>query len=337
VKTKLCRKCGDEKSLDEFSKSKTTKDGRYSLCKKCKSAYKKKHKAKNPGRYLALNEGCRKRYEARHPDRVKAQQRKADEKRRARDACDPPKIKARQAREAKRKDRALHPEKYKARDRKKANAYRAKNREKLNAQQRDRYANDPVFRAKELERDKRRRPQYREAYRKRRNQNPEGFRAKQRVYDAKNRERHNAQQRLYRVRDPEKYRARSRKYRQQKKAEKLRLILPIALDILRDELVKGDHEEKLEKVRAQDRTQDTALLGARYFEKIKARQEREARKKDKALHPEKYERQEREYQKAYYAANRKKILAKAKADYAKNPEKYRAYQKKHLAKGFDHD
>lgn len=221
MKTKLCRKCGDEKFLDEFSRSKTTKDGRYSLCKKCKSAYKKEHKAKNPERYLALNEGCRKRYEARHPDRVKAQQRKADEKRRARDALDPERIKVRETREAKKQDRTQHPEKYDALEREKSKAWWAENREKINAQRRDRYANDSVVRANEFGRDKRRRPQQNEAAKRRRVQNPG------------------------------KYRAKERKSRHQRKGDMIAFELMLAANIIQSEFRKGieDKNEAMHKMR----------------------------------------------------------------------------------------
>lgn len=238
MKTKLCRKCGEEKSLDEFSRDKTHRDGRFSLCKKCKSAYKKKHKAQDPKRYLALNEGCRKRYRARHPDRVKAQQIKAHKKRRDQDARDPEKIKARQEREAKRMDRILNPEKYEALERKKANAYRAKNREKFNVQRRDRYANDSEFRAKEIERNKNRQPQQHEAYIKRRDvRSPEEIREEARAskaYQAKNREKRNAQIRERRARNPGKFRAWGRKAYYKRKGEELM----IAVNIILNKLVK---------------------------------------------------------------------------------------------------
>lgn len=339
MKTKLCRKCGEEKSLDDFSRDKTHRDGRSCECKKCKKAYKKELKAWDPKRYLALAAGCRKRYEILHPERVKAQQIKADKKRRDRDARDPEKIKARQEREARKIDKALHPEKYKALERERSKNRRVvlsvEDREKINAQNRAKYANDPEFRAKEKTRDKRRRPQQREAYRKRRDRDPEGFWAKQRAWSAKNRKRINALQRSYRDRDPEKARARSRKHHHKKKGEQIGLMLLKALDIIKDELIKDDHEEKLEKARAKEnarRAKDGARRDAWHPEKLIARQEREARRKDKALHPEKYLAQAREYSLAYYYKNREKILAKAKADYAKNPEKYHAYQRKHKDK-----
>jgi len=308
MKTKLCRKCDEEKLLEEFAKSKTTKDGRYSMCKKCKNAYKKKHKARDPERYLAMAAGYKKRYQALYPERVKAQQIKAEKKRRARDARDPEKIKARQKREAKRMDRILNPEKYEALERKKANAYRTKNRVKFNAQRRDRYTNDSEFRAKELGRDKRRKPQHHEAYIKRRDtRSPEEIREEARAskaYQAKNREKRNAQVRARRSRDPGRYRAWGRKAYQKRKAEQTGFMLLKAMDIIKDELVKGDHEEKLERARAKE--------NARLAEK-------------------------REVNKAYYAKNREKILAKAKAEYAKDPGKYRAYRKKLLTKGVNHD
>ena len=105
-----------------------------------------------------------------------------------------------------------------------------------------------------------------------------------------------------------------------------------AAAIIGDEFTKDDYEEKLKKARAKinakrakKRAQERARRDSRYPERIIARQEREARKKDKALHPEKYQEQSREKSRAYYYKNREKILAKAKADYVKNPQKYREY------------
>lgn len=52
--TKKCSKCGDPKSLDEFSRDKAGKDGRKTMCKECERDYqkayslKKKMKRKKP-------------------------------------------------------------------------------------------------------------------------------------------------------------------------------------------------------------------------------------------------------------------------------------------------
>ncbi|MBA7487094.1 hypothetical protein ES707_22656 [subsurface metagenome] len=45
MKTKLCTKCGEEKSLEEFHRCKSNKDGRYSNCKICKNAKNKARRA----------------------------------------------------------------------------------------------------------------------------------------------------------------------------------------------------------------------------------------------------------------------------------------------------
>lgn len=39
METKICKKCGKELPLEEFSKSKQTKDGHLSTCKKCRGAF----------------------------------------------------------------------------------------------------------------------------------------------------------------------------------------------------------------------------------------------------------------------------------------------------------
>lgn len=44
---KICSKCDDEKSIDEFNKSKANKNGIRSECKKCQSKYQKKYQKNN--------------------------------------------------------------------------------------------------------------------------------------------------------------------------------------------------------------------------------------------------------------------------------------------------
>lgn len=44
---KTCSKCNIEKSLNDFHKKKTTKDGRYSHCKKCQNNYGRLHYVAN--------------------------------------------------------------------------------------------------------------------------------------------------------------------------------------------------------------------------------------------------------------------------------------------------
>jgi len=43
-KSKMCRKCKVEKSLDEFHNDKRNADGKSSMCKKCRHEYDKKQK-----------------------------------------------------------------------------------------------------------------------------------------------------------------------------------------------------------------------------------------------------------------------------------------------------
>ena len=66
---KRCTKCGAEKSLSEFSKSKTTKDGYRGECKECQKAYGKKYREANRERrnkqqreYYVANREQRKAY-----------------------------------------------------------------------------------------------------------------------------------------------------------------------------------------------------------------------------------------------------------------------------------
>jgi hypothetical protein len=44
--TKICKKCGEEKSLEEFSRYKNSKDGFTDSCKECRNKYKKENKEK---------------------------------------------------------------------------------------------------------------------------------------------------------------------------------------------------------------------------------------------------------------------------------------------------
>lgn len=45
-KTKVCSKCGVEKDINEFYKSKSNKDGYMGFCKECKNKYQKQYKEK---------------------------------------------------------------------------------------------------------------------------------------------------------------------------------------------------------------------------------------------------------------------------------------------------
>lgn len=67
MKTKICNKCGEIKSINEFSKDLSKKDKLSSLCKKCKSEHKKKY-------YKNNTEKCReysKKYREKNPERYK--------------------------------------------------------------------------------------------------------------------------------------------------------------------------------------------------------------------------------------------------------------------------
>lgn len=47
MKTKTCKKCNIEKSIDEFHLNKLGKDGYHCQCKECKNNYKKEYKKNN--------------------------------------------------------------------------------------------------------------------------------------------------------------------------------------------------------------------------------------------------------------------------------------------------
>ncbi len=93
--TRVCRKCGQEKPLEEFAKNKECVLGHSHICKQCKAEQSRKWHAANP-------EKCReqfRKYRAANPEKCREQFRKY---------------------------RAANPEKYRERSRK----YRAANPEK---------------------------------------------------------------------------------------------------------------------------------------------------------------------------------------------------------------
>ena len=51
VLTKMCTRCGDEKSLDFYYRNKSAKDGRGVYCKPCWQAYMKERKIAEPETY----------------------------------------------------------------------------------------------------------------------------------------------------------------------------------------------------------------------------------------------------------------------------------------------
>ena len=93
--TRVCRKCGQEKPLEEFAKDKECVLGHSHICKQCKAEQSRKRHAANPEKY---REQFRK-YRAANPEKCREQFRKY---------------------------RAANPEKYRERSRK----YRAANPEK---------------------------------------------------------------------------------------------------------------------------------------------------------------------------------------------------------------
>jgi hypothetical protein len=93
--TRVCRKCGQEKPLEEFAKNKECVLGHSHICKQCKAEQSRKWHAANPEKY---REQLRK-YRAANPEKCREQFRKY---------------------------RAANPEKYRERSRK----YRAANPEK---------------------------------------------------------------------------------------------------------------------------------------------------------------------------------------------------------------
>jgi hypothetical protein len=58
---KICNGCGTEKLIDEFSLSRSKKDGHNNKCKECHRKYVKNHYIKNKSRYIARAKKNRKK------------------------------------------------------------------------------------------------------------------------------------------------------------------------------------------------------------------------------------------------------------------------------------
>ena len=81
MKTKYCHGCETEKSVEEFSKDRTKKDGLCNRCKACRAVYMHKYQANHKvekaayGRaHLPQNNARVKAYQLRYPIRHKARQ-----------------------------------------------------------------------------------------------------------------------------------------------------------------------------------------------------------------------------------------------------------------------
>lgn len=70
--TRVCRKCGQEKPLEEFAKNKECVLGHSHICKQCKAEQSRKRHAANPEKY---REQFRK-YRAANPEKCREQFRK---------------------------------------------------------------------------------------------------------------------------------------------------------------------------------------------------------------------------------------------------------------------
>ena len=70
--TRVCRKCGQEKPLEEFAKNKECVLGHSHICKQCKAEQSRKRRAANPEKY---REQFRK-YRAANPEKYRERSRK---------------------------------------------------------------------------------------------------------------------------------------------------------------------------------------------------------------------------------------------------------------------
>lgn len=85
--TRVCRKCGQEKPLEEFAKNKECVLGHSHICKQCKAEQSRKWHAANPEKYreqsrkyrAANPEKCReqfRKYRAANPEKIREYNRK---------------------------------------------------------------------------------------------------------------------------------------------------------------------------------------------------------------------------------------------------------------------
>ena len=70
--TRVCRKCGQEKPLEEFAKNKGCVLGHSHICKQCKAEQFRKYRAANPEKYRELF----RKYRAANPEKCRERSRK---------------------------------------------------------------------------------------------------------------------------------------------------------------------------------------------------------------------------------------------------------------------
>jgi len=76
----MCTKCGEVKGFEKFHKNKAAKDGLTPRCKSCNTLYQQNEERRASNRRACLKyqkstkgKARRKRFESRHPNRIKAQ------------------------------------------------------------------------------------------------------------------------------------------------------------------------------------------------------------------------------------------------------------------------
>ena len=74
--TKICTKCGEEKSLEEFYKDRRRKDGFYPQCKICLKKYQRKYKEQNRDKYLEHSKKYQRKYREQNRDKRLEENRK---------------------------------------------------------------------------------------------------------------------------------------------------------------------------------------------------------------------------------------------------------------------
>lgn len=234
MSTQVCKKCGVEKSVSEFGKSgkRQLESGEWkqyykTTCKQCTNKGRVRFDNVDPkvcnkcGVSKPLSEYA---YEPSR-DRYRGECKRCKHEQRMKSRAENPEIVARER--ERNRWRYNNVEGVAERAREVANKSRAKHKDRKNAEQRERYANDPVYREKmkQVQRDLwKNNPEYRERCKERNRsyheEHKEELKVKKKAYYEENREKISENGKRYRVENPEHCR-KLRRVQYEKHQEKL--------------------------------------------------------------------------------------------------------------------
>jgi hypothetical protein len=135
IKTKVCRKCGVEKPIEEFNKNKNHKDGLANQCKECARLYRIENKEKSAAYGKEYRKNNKEKVRARHKKYVAENAEKVKQRKRKHYLANKDKIK---------KTTKLYLEKNKEKISEYRKAYKAENRDLVNF-------NTAMYRARKLQ------------------------------------------------------------------------------------------------------------------------------------------------------------------------------------------